>query len=89
MISKYVNQLITCSSLVFINTLLVVIIASLQIIYYILYTHQGFLCCFLQGMFLPTMPQDDLEDVKEALLAARQAGGGENPVFYRMFEHLL
>jgi len=39
-------------------------------------------------MFLPTMPQDDLEDVKEALLAARQ-GGGENPVFYRMFEHLL
>jgi len=47
-------------------------------------------------MFLPTMPQDDLEDVREALLAARhqtgenprQAGEEENPVFYRMFEHL-
>jgi hypothetical protein len=34
-------------------------------------------------MFLPTMPQDDLEDIKEALLAARQANAGENPVFYR------
>ena len=34
-------------------------------------------------MFLPTMPQDDLEDVKEALLAARQNNAGENPVFYR------
>ena len=37
-------------------------------------------------MFLPTMPQDDLEDIKEALLAARQNNGGENPVFYRKFE---
>ncbi|XP_060582187.1 E3 ubiquitin-protein ligase RNF213-like [Ruditapes philippinarum] len=35
------------------------------------------------NMFLPTMPQDDLEDIKEALLAARQANAGENPVFYR------
>ncbi|XP_053396335.1 E3 ubiquitin-protein ligase rnf213-alpha-like isoform X2 [Mercenaria mercenaria] len=35
------------------------------------------------NMFLPTMPQDDLEDIKEALLAARQNNGGENPVFYR------
>lgn len=34
-------------------------------------------------MFLPTMPQDDLEDIKEALLAARQQNAGENPVFYR------
>jgi len=38
-------------------------------------------------MFLPTMPQDDLEDVREALLATRQQTG-ENPIFYRMFEHL-
>jgi len=37
-------------------------------------------------MFLPTMPQDDLEDVKEALLAARQQTG-DNPVFYSTFEH--
>lgn len=34
-------------------------------------------------MFLPTMPQDDLEDMKEALLAARQQNPEENPVFYR------
>ncbi|XP_053396009.1 E3 ubiquitin-protein ligase rnf213-alpha-like [Mercenaria mercenaria] len=34
-------------------------------------------------MFLPTMPQDDLEDIKEALLAARQNNAAENPVFYR------
>ncbi|XP_053396342.1 E3 ubiquitin-protein ligase rnf213-alpha-like isoform X2 [Mercenaria mercenaria] len=35
--------------------------------------------------FLPTMPQDDLEDVKEALLAARNQvrGADHNPVFYR------
>lgn len=28
------------------------------------------------------MPQDDVAEIKEALLAARQAGD-ENPVFYR------
>jgi len=39
-------------------------------------------------MFLPTMPQDDLEDIKEALLAARHQTG-DNPVFYRMLEHKL
>ncbi|XP_053388236.1 E3 ubiquitin-protein ligase rnf213-alpha-like [Mercenaria mercenaria] len=35
--------------------------------------------------FLPTMPQDDLEDVKEALLAARNqiTDADPNPVFYR------
>ncbi|XP_053396339.1 E3 ubiquitin-protein ligase rnf213-alpha-like isoform X2 [Mercenaria mercenaria] len=35
--------------------------------------------------FLPAMPQDDLEDVKEALLAARRGvrGADQNPVFYR------
>ncbi|XP_060586335.1 E3 ubiquitin-protein ligase rnf213-alpha-like [Ruditapes philippinarum] len=35
--------------------------------------------------YLPTMPQDDLEDVKEALLAARNQvrGADSNPVFYR------
>ncbi|XP_060599995.1 E3 ubiquitin-protein ligase RNF213-like [Ruditapes philippinarum] len=35
--------------------------------------------------FLPTMPQDDLEDVKVALLAARNQirGADHNPVFYR------
>jgi len=49
---------------------------------------KAFVYFYLQGMFLPTMPQDDLEEVKEAFLAARQ-GRGENPVFYRMFEHLL
>ena len=31
------------------------------------------------------MPQDDLEEVKEALLAARAADGSENPVFYSKF----
>ncbi|XP_061169263.1 E3 ubiquitin-protein ligase RNF213-like isoform X1 [Saccostrea echinata] len=36
----------------------------------------------MQRAFLPTMPQDDVAEIKEALLAARQ-GGDENPVFYR------
>lgn len=35
-----------------------------------------------QNMFLPSMPQDDLEEIKEALLAARANNAGENPVFY-------
>ena len=29
------------------------------------------------------MPQDDLADIKEALLAARRQDGSENPVLYR------
>ncbi|XP_033741837.1 E3 ubiquitin-protein ligase rnf213-alpha-like [Pecten maximus] len=33
--------------------------------------------------FLPTMPQDDMIEIKEALLAARDQTGGENPVVYR------
>jgi hypothetical protein len=37
---------------------------------------------FTQRAFLPTMPQDDVAEIKEALLAARR-GGDENPVFYR------
>eukprot|EP00105_Crassostrea_gigas_P007930 XP_011422347.1 PREDICTED: E3 ubiquitin-protein ligase rnf213-alpha isoform X2 [Crassostrea gigas] len=36
----------------------------------------------MQKSFLPTMPQDDVAEIKEALLAARK-GGDENPVFYR------
>lgn len=36
-------------------------------------------------MFLPTMPQDDLEEVKEALLAGRARDPGENPVFYSKY----
>lgn len=28
------------------------------------------------------MPQDDLDEIKEALLAARPEDGNENPVFY-------
>lgn len=39
---------------------------------------------YFQEMYLPTMPQDDLETVKEALLNARTSSGNENPVFYRM-----
>ncbi|XP_053396018.1 E3 ubiquitin-protein ligase rnf213-alpha-like [Mercenaria mercenaria] len=39
----------------------------------------------LANAFLPTMPQDDLQDVKDALLAARHnvVGADDNPVFYR------
>ncbi|XP_060085808.1 E3 ubiquitin-protein ligase RNF213-like [Ylistrum balloti] len=33
--------------------------------------------------FLPTMPQDDMTQIKEALLAARDQTGAENPVIYR------
>ncbi|XP_069105330.1 E3 ubiquitin-protein ligase rnf213-alpha-like [Argopecten irradians] len=33
--------------------------------------------------YLPTMPQDDLKEVHEALLAARNLNPGENPVAYR------
>ena len=33
--------------------------------------------------FFPTMPQDELSEIKEALLAARGLHPGENPVFYR------
>jgi len=33
------------------------------------------------------MPQDDVEEVRAALLGARHAN--ENPVFYRMYIHLL
>ncbi|KAL4233165.1 hypothetical protein ACF0H5_007850 [Mactra antiquata] len=38
-----------------------------------------------QQYYLPTMPQDDLDDVREALLAARNQvrGADHNPVFYR------
>lgn len=36
---------------------------------------------FLQNSFFPTMPQDEVSEIKEALLAARQQTG-ENPVFY-------
>nr|XP_022293483.1 E3 ubiquitin-protein ligase rnf213-alpha-like isoform X1 [Crassostrea virginica] len=36
----------------------------------------------MQRSYLPTMPQDDVAEIKEALLAARK-GGDENPVFYR------
>ena len=32
------------------------------------------------------MPQDDVAEIKEALLAARKAGD-ENPVLYRKFYH--
>jgi hypothetical protein len=28
------------------------------------------------------MPQDDLDEIKEALLAARPEDGNENPIFY-------
>jgi len=42
-------------------------------------------CDNLQHAFLPTMPQDDTEEVRAALLGARHAN--ENPVFYRM--HIL
>lgn len=34
------------------------------------------------------MPQDDVAEIKEALLAARK-GGDENPVFYRESEHYM
>ncbi|KAH3735719.1 hypothetical protein DPMN_042254 [Dreissena polymorpha] len=34
----------------------------------------------IQSMLLPTMPQDDLEDIQAAVLANR---GSDNPVFYR------
>ncbi|XP_052243455.1 E3 ubiquitin-protein ligase RNF213-like [Dreissena polymorpha] len=34
----------------------------------------------IQSMFLPTMPQDDLDDIHNAMLRNR---GGENPVVYR------
>ncbi|CAG2212879.1 RNF213 [Mytilus edulis] len=37
----------------------------------------------LQKSFFPTMPQDEVSEIKEALLAARQQTPGENPVFYR------
>ncbi|XP_076109129.1 E3 ubiquitin-protein ligase rnf213-alpha-like [Mytilus galloprovincialis] len=33
--------------------------------------------------YFPTMPQDDLDLIKEALLASRPADGSENPVFHR------
>ncbi|XP_063404431.1 E3 ubiquitin-protein ligase rnf213-alpha-like [Mytilus trossulus] len=39
-----------------------------------------------QGMaqsYFPSMPQDEVSEIKEALLAARQQTPGENPVFYR------
>lgn len=41
--------------------------------------------CFFQRSFIPTMPQDELADIKEALLAGRQLRGfqNENPVVYR------
>ncbi|XP_052062754.1 E3 ubiquitin-protein ligase rnf213-alpha-like isoform X2 [Mytilus californianus] len=33
--------------------------------------------------FFPTMPQDEIQEIKEALLAARDKTPNENPVFYR------
>ncbi len=37
-----------------------------------------------QESFLPTMPQDHLEEVREALLQGRHIRGGDaNPVLYR------
>ena len=39
----------------------------------------------LQRSFIPTMPQDDLADIKEALLAGRRGDGNENPVLYRKY----
>ncbi|XP_071137099.1 E3 ubiquitin-protein ligase rnf213-alpha-like [Mytilus edulis] len=33
--------------------------------------------------YLPTMPQDELLEIKEAVLAARRGNVNENPVFYR------
>ncbi|CAG2226879.1 RNF213 [Mytilus edulis] len=36
--------------------------------------------------YFPTMPQDDLDEVKEAVLAARDEDSLENPVFYNNFE---
>ncbi|VDI24291.1 Hypothetical predicted protein, partial [Mytilus galloprovincialis] len=33
--------------------------------------------------FFPTMPQDEIQEIKEALLAARDTTPNENPVFYR------
>lgn len=38
----------------------------------------------LQKAFLPTMPQDEIAEIKEALLATRKRTG-ENPVLYRKF----
>ncbi|KAK3096790.1 hypothetical protein FSP39_003301 [Pinctada imbricata] len=38
----------------------------------------------MKNAMLPTMPQDDVAEIKEALLAARgQNGGDNNPMFYR------
>lgn len=36
----------------------------------------------MQDCYFPTMPQDDLDEVKEAVLAARDEDSLENPVFY-------
>jgi len=39
-----------------------------------------------QNAFLPTMPQDDLTDIKEALLEGRQQfKSDENPILYSMY----
>lgn len=39
-----------------------------------------------QGAYLPTMPQDDLEDIKQAILASKDMseGAGETIPFYSM-----
>ncbi|XP_063441660.1 E3 ubiquitin-protein ligase rnf213-alpha-like [Mytilus trossulus] len=37
----------------------------------------------MMNAFFPTMPQDELQEIKEALLAARDKTPNENPVFYR------
>lgn len=42
----------------------------------------------LQNSFLPTMPQDDVAEIKEAILAATQETE-ENPVFYRKYNFVL
>lgn len=42
----------------------------------------------LQNSFLPTMPQDETAEIKEALLAARM-GDDENLAFYRKWNYSL
>lgn len=37
---------------------------------------------FFQKSYFPTMPQDDLDLITEALLANRPDDGSENPVFH-------
>ena len=45
-------------------------------------TRISVLAFFFQSSFFPTMPQDDLDLIKDALLNARPDDGSENPVFH-------